>query len=123
MSEPSTSSSVDFITAERDLIRCEFCQHFGSYPLIADGIFLRIWRGGPPAGEPKLPPAIKTMLERGLVEVRREGRWVCAYFTATGLSALREFATNRRSLNPMRYAHVRRELGLEAEEEGTTSSS
>ena len=111
-----------FTTPERDIIRREFCQHFGSYPLLAEGIFLRIWRSGPQAGEPKLPPAVKTMLARGLAEVRRDGPWVRAYFTTAGFAALRELAANRRYLDPVRYAHVRRELGLEAEE-GDTSSS
>ena len=45
-------------------MRRELCQHFGSYPLVADGILLRTWRGGPQAGEPKLPPPVKTMIER-----------------------------------------------------------
>jgi hypothetical protein len=111
-----------FTTPERDIIRREFCQHLGSFPLLAEGIFLRIWRSGPQAGEPKLPPAVKTMLARGLAEVRRDGPWVRAYFTTTGLAALRELAANRRYLDPVRYVHIRRELGLEAEE-GNTSSS
>ena len=35
-----------FTTKERDLIRRELCRHFGQDPRIADGIFLRTWRGG-----------------------------------------------------------------------------
>ena len=80
-------------------MRRELCQHFGSYPLVADGILLRTWRGGPQAGEPKLPPPVKTMIERGLLELRREERWVRAYFTAAGLTALRELAASRRCLD------------------------
>jgi hypothetical protein len=115
-------SSAGFTTSERDLIRREFCQHFGSYPLVADGILLRTWRGGPTPGEPKLPPPVKTMLERNLVELRRDERWVRAYFTSAGLAELRKFAANRRYLDPVRYAHVRRELGLEVQDASTPSS-
>ena len=119
MPDRSTSPAVGFTTLERDLIRREFCQHFGSYPLVAEGIFLRTWRGGPQAGEPKLPPAVRTMLERGLLEVQRDGRLVRAHFTTGGIAALRELAANRRYLDPVRYAHLRRELGLEVEEDKT----
>jgi hypothetical protein len=51
MPHPSASSAAGFTTPERDFIRREFGQHFGSYPLVAEGIFLRTWRGGPQAGE------------------------------------------------------------------------
>jgi hypothetical protein len=57
-----------FTAPERDLIRREFARHFGAFPSLADGIFLRTWRAGPQAGQPKLPPAVRSMLERGLVE-------------------------------------------------------
>jgi len=52
------------------LLRREFCRHFSQDPAIADGIFLRTWRGRKKRGQPKIPPAVQTMLERGLVEVR-----------------------------------------------------
>jgi hypothetical protein len=61
------------------------------------------------------------MLERGLLELRHEERRARAHFTATGLMALREFAANRRYLDPVSYAHPRRELGQEAEEHSTTA--
>jgi hypothetical protein len=113
-------ATTETLTApERDLIRREFGQHFSSYPSLAEGIFLRTWRGGPQAGQPKLPPAIQTMIARGLVEVRMDGRTTKAFFTEAGLASLREFARNRRYLDPIGYAHVRRELGLEADENVT----
>ena len=59
------------------------------------------------------------MLERGLLEIRRDGRFVRAHFTTAGIAALRELAANRRYLDPVRYAHLRRELGLEVEEDTT----
>lgn len=98
------------------MIRRELGQHFGQFPTVADGLFLRTWKGGPQAGQPKLPPAVRSMIERGLVEVRADGRWPRwprAFFTGIGLEALRELAGDKRLLDPQRYAHVRRELGLE----------
>lgn len=118
----SPASAEAFTAPERALIRHAFGQHFSSYPSVAEGIFLRTWRSGPQAGEPKLPPAIQTMIARGLVEVRMDRRRATAFFTEAGLAALRELAMNRRYLDPIRYAHVRRELGLEAEEDVIRSS-
>jgi hypothetical protein len=111
------SPPAAFTPAEREFIRRAFGQHFGSFPLIADGVFLRTWRGGPQAGEPKLPPAVKTMLERGLVEVRPDGRLFRAHFTMAGIDALRRMAANRRYLDPVHYAHIRHELGLQTEDD------
>src|SRR3954471_23084155 len=54
-----------FTAPERDLIRRSLCMQFSQYPSAAEGILLRTWRGGPCAGEPKLPPAMRTMVERG----------------------------------------------------------
>ena len=111
-----TVPSADaFTAAERELIRREFGLHFGSYPSIADGIFLRTWRSGPHTGQPKLPPAVQSMMARGLVEVRQERLMYRAFFTEAGLVALRQLAGDRRYLDPVRYAHVRQELGLPVE--------
>ena len=63
-------SPPSFAAAERDLIRREMGPHFGQLPSLADGLLLRTWRDGPQKGEPKLPPAARSMLECGLVEVR-----------------------------------------------------
>ena len=41
MAQPPASSTAGFTTPERDFVRREFGQHFGSYPLVAEGIFLR----------------------------------------------------------------------------------
>jgi hypothetical protein len=125
---PAPSTASPFTAPERDLIRRELHQRFGQDPLVADGIMLRTWRGGPQAGQPKVPPAVRTLLERGLVELRTDGRWPTADFTEAGLAALRQLAQDRRALDPTRYAHVRRELGLDTEAdesggEGTDVSS
>ena len=111
---PALSASSPFTAPERDLIRREMHPRFGQDPFVADGIMLRTWRGGPQAGQPKVPPAVRTLLERGLVELRTDRRWPAAHFTEAGLAALRQLAQDRRALDPVRYAHVRRELGLDA---------
>jgi hypothetical protein len=106
-------TAAAFTAPERELIRRELHPRFGQEPSVADGIMLRTWRGGPNAGQPKLPPAVHTMLDRGLVEIRTDGRWPAAYFTEAGIAALRRLAQDRRALDPTRYAHVRREFGLD----------
>ena len=58
-----------FTPQERELIRLELMPRFGQEPDLANGLFLRIWRAGPQKGEPKIPKAIQTMLDRGLLEV------------------------------------------------------
>ncbi len=99
--------------AERDLIRRELSVRFGCPPALADGIALRVWRAGPLAGQPKVPAAMKSMVERELLEVSAaSSHMVRAYFTEAGLNALRWLATQRRGLDPMQFAHVRRELGM-----------
>ena len=121
---PAPSTVAAFTAPERDLIRRELHPRFGQDPAVADGIMLRTWRGGPNAGQPKVPPAVRSMLERGLVELHTGGRWPVATFTAAGLAALRLLAQDRRALDPARYPHVRRELGLDAEaEQGTGVAS
>jgi hypothetical protein len=47
--------------------------------------------------------------------VRISKRWYYAFFTEAGLAALRVLAQDRRALDPVRFAHIRRELSLSAE--------
>jgi hypothetical protein len=121
MSRRTDPEPFPFTPQERDLIRRELCQHFGQDPRAADGFLLRTWRSGPQAGQPKLPPAVASMLERGLVELRT-GRGPRAVFTPAGLAALRRLLSDRRAMDPARYAHLRRELGLERSEDGADAS-
>jgi hypothetical protein len=117
MSHRATLEPSPFTAQERDLIRRELCKHFGQAPRVADGFLLRIWRSGPQAGQPKLPSAVQSMLERGLVEIRTERRPRAA-FTPAGLAALRRLLSDRRAMDPVRFAHLRRELGLEDPDPG-----
>jgi hypothetical protein len=117
MSRHADSLPSPFTPQERELIRRELCRHFGEDPRVADGLWLRIWRSGPEAGQPKLPAAVQSLLERGLVEVRTE-RGARAFFTPAGLAALRQLLSDRRAMDPTRFAHLRRELGVDCGEGG-----
>jgi hypothetical protein len=114
MSSRAERLSSPFTASERDLLRRELCRHFGQDPSIADGIFLRTWRGGERRNQPKIPPAVQTMLARGVVEVRTTNRGPRAFFTEAGLTALRQLVLDRRAMDPERFAHLRAELGLDA---------
>src|SRR3954447_10637240 len=110
-------SPSPFSAAERELIRRELDLYFGQYPSLAEGLFLRSWRGGPQKGEPKIPPPVRSMLERGLVVIQPARIGFRAVFTEAGLAALRQLVQDRRAMDPVRFAHHRRELGLDAPEE------
>ena len=113
MNHQSGHASPLFTAPERELIRREFCRHFGQDPLVADGILLRIWHSGPDKGQPKLPPAVQSMAQRGFVEVGKGQIGMRAFFTEAGLAALRQLLLDRRAMDPERFAHLRRELGVE----------
>jgi hypothetical protein len=81
-----------FNTAERNLIRHEFLVRFGQAPSLADGIWLKVWRGGLQAGRPKVPSAVASMLERGLLEIGPDSIGFRARFTPAGIDALRRLA-------------------------------
>jgi hypothetical protein len=80
---------------------------------VAEGFQLKMWRGGPQVGQPRLPPAAKSLLERGLMRLDTTSRITRLFFTEPGLDALREMMADRRLANPEKFAHVRRELGLD----------
>jgi hypothetical protein len=79
-----------FTPPERDLIRLELMPRFGQEPELSNGLFLRAWRASPQKGQPKIPKAIQSMLDRGLVEIHPNpmGRQA-AFFTEIGLKGLR----------------------------------
>src|SRR3982750_424448 len=101
------SPASPFSAAEHELIRRELDLYFGQYPSLAEGLFLRSWRGGPNRGEPKTPPAVRGMLERGLVEIQPGRDGFRAVFTAAGLASLRQLLQARRAMDPVRFAHLR----------------
>ncbi len=108
-------------TAERALIRLAFMVRFGQEPRLADGIWLRTWQGGPLAGQPKVPPAVASLLARGLVVLGPDRIGARARFTPDGYAALRRLAEDRRALDRAEYAHVLREL--EGMQTGSTAAA
>ena len=115
MSHRSKPLQVSFTAGERELIRHEMGMRFGQYPSLADGIFLRTWRGGAQKNEPKIPPAVRTMMDRGLVEIRNTERGPRAFFTEPGLEELRRLLLDRRYMDRAAFLHLRRELGLDSD--------
>ena len=118
-----TPTPCPFTPREREYIRRELDMFFGTLPSVAEGFQLRTWRGGPLAGQPKVPPPVRTMVERGLVEIRIGTRVPKVHFSEAGLAALRLLALDRRYMDPQKFAHVRAELGLEATIEWSVSST
>jgi hypothetical protein len=113
MTDATDPPADSFDAREREFIRHEFGMHFGQPSYLADGILLRTWRSGSQRNEPKLPAAVQSMLDRGLVEVRPGPRGVRGFFTETGLAAVRQLVADRRLMNPRSFAHLRLELGLD----------
>src|SRR3954467_15611951 len=93
-----------FTPQERDLIRLELMSRFDQEPDLANGLFLRTWHSGPQKGQPKIPKAIQTMLDRGLVRIGRNpmGR-PAAFFTEAGMEGLRKLLQDRRVMDPERF--------------------
>jgi hypothetical protein len=107
------TSATDLTPVERAYIRGELDRFFSTLPTVAEGFQLKIWKGGAHAGEPKLPPAAVSLIERGLMRLDITSHLPRLYFTNAGLTALRTMMANRRLADPVKFAHVRRELGFE----------
>jgi 2-hydroxychromene-2-carboxylate isomerase len=107
-----------FTSSERDYIRRQLDRFFSTLPTVADGFQLKTWRGGPEAGKPKLPPTAKGLVERGLMRLDTEEHLPRLLFTETGLAMLRAMMADRRFADPEKFAHVRRELGIDPASEG-----
>ncbi len=86
---------------------------FSTLPSVAEGFHLKTWRGGPQAGQPKVPQAAAGLLERGLLRLDATSRWPRLFFTDAGLTALRTMMADARLANPAKFAHIRQELGID----------
>ena len=113
MSTPKTTAPAPFTPGEREYIRRELHQFFSTLPRGADGFQRRTWRGGPPAGQPKVPLAARGLLDRGLMRLQPTPWPLRLVFTEAGLLALRAMMADRRFADPAKFAHVRRELGID----------
>jgi hypothetical protein len=120
MSETNPGPFAGFSAGERDYIWRELDMFFSTYPTVADGFMLKTWRGGPQAGQPKLPPAAKSLLERGLMRLDPSQRLPRLFFTEAGIAELRKMMSDRRFAEPKKFAHVRQELGLDPMPEAVT---
>ena len=103
-----------FTPVERDYIRRELDMFFSTLPSVAEGFHIKTWRGGPQAGQPKVPQAAAGLVERGLLRLDTTGRMPRLFFTEAGIVALRAMMADARLANPAKFAHVRQELGIDA---------
>jgi hypothetical protein len=112
MSKMVTAATA-FTPGERDYIRRELDMFFSTYPTVAEGFQLKTWRGGPQAGQPKLPPPALSLLDRGLMRLDADSRPPRLFVTDEGLVELRAIMADRRLADAVKFAHIRRELGIE----------
>jgi len=117
MSKPRNEIAGGLTAGERDYIRRELDMFFSTLPRVADGFQLRTWRGGPLAGQPKIPPPVRSLLDRGLLRLDDAHKPPMVFFTEAGIAALRVMMSDRRLANPAKFAHVRRELGIDLNDE------
>jgi hypothetical protein len=112
MSKTPTTTTT-FTPSERDYVRRELDMFFSTYPTVDEGFQLKTWRGGPQAGQPKLPPPARSLLDRGLIRLDTGLRPPRLFFTDEGLVELRAMMADRRLADPVKFAHIRRELGID----------
>src|ERR687894_646205 len=79
---------------------------FGRPPSVAEGLFLRAWRGGERRGEPRLPPAGGRPLGGGPLAGGAGAVGYRAVFTEAGLAALRRLLAYRRTMLDLNSAEL-----------------
>lgn len=104
-------STVDFTAAERAYVRRELGEVLATLPAAADGFRLKTRRTGANAGEPKIPPAGHSLLERGLMRLERQPL-PRLRFTDEGWAALKRMMADPVQADPLKFAHIRRELKI-----------
>jgi hypothetical protein len=112
MSKMQALQVTGFTPGERDYIRRELDMFFSTLPTVAEAFQLKTWRSGPEAGKPKLSPVAKGLLERGLMRLDTTRHWPRLFFTETGRAALHTMMMDRRLADPVKFAHIRQELGI-----------
>jgi hypothetical protein len=106
------SSAPAFTGKDRELLRMEFMDRFGSAVSIHDGFWVKRWSTGPRKGQPKISPVLASLIDRDLVRVvETESGMPRACFTEAGLRALIALADDRRAFQPPeRYSHLLAEI-------------
>jgi hypothetical protein len=112
MSKPQPPQN-EFTAKERDYIRRELDMFFSTLPTVAEGFMIKRWRGGPQAGQPKISPLAQGLMDRGLMRLDSGGRFPRLLFTDAGLAELRVMMLDRRFADPVKFAHIRQELGID----------
>ena len=118
MTEPTPSTPDVLTPGERGYIRSELDMFFSTLPSVAEGFHLKTWRGGPQAGQAKVPQAAAGLIGRGLMRLDATTRQPRLFFTDAGLAALRAMMADRRMADPAKFAHIRRELGIDPAPDG-----
>jgi hypothetical protein len=80
---------VGFTADEQDYICRELVQCSSTLTGVAGGLRLRTWRNGLQVGRPKLPPAARSLVVRGLMRLDTAQAFPRLIFTDAGLEALR----------------------------------
>ena len=112
MNTSDTATMVSLTPAERDYIRSPLTMFFSTLPTVAEGFTLKTWAGGPQRGQPKVPQAADSLVARGLMRLDVTVQWPRLFFTDAGMEALRAMMAGTRLADPIRFAHVRQELGI-----------
>ncbi|GBQ96398.1 hypothetical protein GLI01_07150 [Gluconacetobacter liquefaciens] len=95
--------------SEERFIRWVFGTYSGSNPSLSAGIVLPTWKSGPLAGQPRIPASIRDLVARGLLRVAADEGPPRAYFTSTGLGAVRRMFIRPR-FDTQLYVHLWREV-------------
>lgn len=111
----TTHFGSDLSADERSYIRRELDMVFSTLPTVAEGLRLKVWVTGPSKGFPKVPPAAKSLVERGLATVDESQHPPRLLFTNAGIEALRTMMANPKLADPLKFAHIRRELSIDPE--------
>ena len=108
----TTHFGSELSAAERSYIRRELDMVFSTFPTVAEGLRLKVWVTGPSKGLPKVPPAAKSLVERALAIVDKSQHPPRLFFTSAGIKVLRTMMANPKLADPLKFAHIRRELGI-----------
>jgi hypothetical protein len=103
-----------FDVRERAWIRRDLALYRDHPSDLGEGLLLRAWKDGPEKGKPKLPPAVRSLVDRGLLEIRTAAGGPRAFFTLEGSDALRLLISDERFVDPDEFGEVRRYFGVGA---------